>query len=151
MTPRAEAEAVYTMFDGDLSRSIALLDAQLNTLHGRAQVLMSLAGVITTVTGFSGRLIAGTNMTAQIGVVAGLATVLSSAVWLYMTVMRIRWITTDIDVPAVEALENIIIRRNRKTAAYLHGGVVLCAGIVFYAVAFSIMLLNPTEGVLPAR
>ncbi|MGB7156722.1 MAG: hypothetical protein WBD40_01570 [Tepidisphaeraceae bacterium] len=34
-------------------------------LHNRAQVLLALCGIVVTTTGFSGRLVAGTNAAAQ--------------------------------------------------------------------------------------
>jgi hypothetical protein len=143
VTPRREAELILRLNDGDLLQALDLLDRQLGTLHTRAQVLMSLAGVVVTVTGFSGRTIAGTSPLGQASIVAGLAVVLTSAVWLYARVMRIRWFTSALDAEPADALEAMIERRNRKTAAYQIGGAILCAGFALYCLAIASMLLSP--------
>ena len=143
MTAKEEANNILSLTKNDLLKALELLEKQLNTLHLRAQVLMSLAGIVLTVTGFSGRLIAATSLISQILVIFGLATVLTSAVWVFSQVMRIKWVTTCLAENAAESLEKIIERRNRKTKAYSRGGVILCTGLLFYAVAFAMMLLNP--------
>ena len=143
MTAKEEANNILSLTKNDLLKALELLEKQLNTLHLRAQVLMSLAGIVLTVTGFSGRLIAATSLISQILVIFGLATVLTSAVWVFSQVMGIKWVTTGFSENATESLEKIIERRNRKTRAYTLGGIILCVGLLFYAIAFAMMLLNP--------
>ena len=143
MTAKEEANNILSLTKNDLLKALELLEKQLNTLHLRAQVLMSLAGIVLTVTGFSGRLIAATSLISQILVIFGLATVLTSAVWVFSQVMGIKWVTTGFSRNATESLEKIIERRNRKTRAYTLGGIILCVGLLFYAIAFAMMLLNP--------
>ena len=143
MTAKEEANNILSLTKNDLLKALELLEKQLNTLHLRAQVLMSLAGIVLTVTGFSGRLIAATSLISQILVIFGLATVLTSAVWVFSQVMGIKWVTTGFSGNATESLEKIIERRNRKTRAYTLGGIILCVGLLFYAIAFAMMLLNP--------
>ncbi len=142
ISAKQESEQIKTLVKGNLLQALNILEGQMNVLHLRAQVLMSLAGIVITVTGFSGRTIAGTSLIAQIMIVIGLATVLASAVWTFLRVMTIRWLTAEnLDDPDL-ALINIIERRNRKTRAFVTGGKILCLGLLLYAVAFSIMLLN---------
>lgn len=121
-------------------------------IYSRAQVLVSLSGVVVTVTGFSGRLIAATNRTGQITLVSGLLLVLLSAAYVYAKVMRVTWITREITRgPAEDALVRIIDLRNEKTVAYARGGYVLFAGLLLYGIAISIMLMNPGPVNLPVR
>jgi len=47
-----EAERILKITSGDMMRVHDLLDRQLSVLQGRAQVLMSVAGIVITVTGF---------------------------------------------------------------------------------------------------
>lgn len=138
-----EANKILSLTNHDMLKALELLEKQLNTLHARAQVLMSLAGIVVTVTGFSGRLIAATSSISQILVISGLVTVLISAVWVFSRVMGIKWVTTGLTENSAESLEKIIERRNRKTWAYSRGGVILCIGLVLYSIAFAMMLLNP--------
>lgn len=143
MTSNEEAKKIFQLCGKDLLKSMELLERHLNTLHTRAQVLVSLAGVVITVTGFSGRIIAGTNLPAQILIISGLAIVLFSAVFVTRKVMRVKWVTTDIQEDSIETLETIIKRRNQKTKAFYTGGVILSIGLFLYCAAISIMLLNP--------
>jgi hypothetical protein len=143
MNAREESDKILSLCDGDVLKALGVLERQLNVLHTRAQVLLSLAGVVITVTGFSGRTIAGTGAAGQFLVVAGLATVLSSAIWMFARVMGIRWVTSELSAEASEALRLIVERRNRKARAYAIGGRILCAGFLLYCAAVAIMLLNP--------
>lgn len=128
MTAKEEANNILSLTKNDMLKALELLEKQLNTLNLRAQVLMSLAGIVLTVTGFSERLIAATSPISQVLVISGLATVLTSAVWVFSRVMGIKWVTTGLTGNSAESLEKIIERRNRKTRAYSRGGVILCIG-----------------------
>jgi hypothetical protein len=151
MTPNEEAARINALVRDEAARAVAIVEAQLNVLHVRAQVLLSLAGVVITVTGFSGRLIAGTSEVAQGFLVSGLAVVLASAIWVFTRVMHIHWVTLDLTDDFARSLETMIQRRNRKTRAYAWGGIILCAGLILYCVSISLMLLNPEPLNLPTR
>ena len=102
---------------------------------------MSLAGIVLTITGFSGHRIAGSGRVAQVCVIAGLAVVLFSAIWVWKKVLNIRWMTSDLQGENEEILSQIIDRCNAKTRAYTIGGFILCMGFVIYSVAFARMLI----------
>ena len=93
MNTESEAKAILKLVDNNLKAALEIAERQLNTVYTRAQVLLSLAGVVVTVTGFSGRLIAGSSGLAQIFLVAGLFVSLSSAIWVFLNVMPVRWVT----------------------------------------------------------
>ncbi len=139
--PDKEAADIYSLFGKDISKAKEILGQQLNVLQSRAQVLMSLASVVLTITGFSGSRIAGTNLFSKICVVTGLAIVLLSAIWIWMKVLYIRWLTGELGPDPIEMLSEIIKRRNKKTRAYMIGGLILCIGLVIYSIAFMNMLL----------
>jgi hypothetical protein len=143
MTPRQEAQKILELCAQDAARALELLERQLNTLHTRAQVLLSLAGVVITVTGFSGRIIAHTSPLAQLLVVAGLAVVVFSAIWVYTGVMGLRWITSEFDGEPCEALGRVVARRDRKTRRYQLGGLILSGGLLLYGTAVALMLFHP--------
>lgn len=151
MTPENEADLLIELHGGKVIEALRLLQSQLDTVYSRSQSLIGLAGLVVTVTGFSGRLIAGTNAAAQGFIIAGLAVVLLSALWIFARVMPVRWITSDLDAGASGALALAIRRRNQKTSATRTGGWILFAGLALYLVAVSIMLLNPEPLPVPVR
>lgn len=136
-----EIEMVLKLCSNDLREALKIYDQQLNVLQSRAQVLMSLAGIVLTITGFSGYRIAGSGRFAQICVIVGLAVVLFSAIWVWKKVLNIRWMTSDLHGENEEILSRIIDRRNAKTRAYTIGGFILCIGFVIYSIAFARMLI----------
>lgn len=140
--PEIESEQLLKLTDNNIMQAISILESQMNVLHLRAQVLMSLASIVLTITGFSGRAIAGSSLLAKILIIAGLVIVLTSAVWIFLRVMSIKWLTTENLHQPKDALETIIKRRNIKTRAFSFGGIILCAGLFFYVAAFAIMLLK---------
>ncbi len=120
MNTESEAKAILKLCEGNLKAALEMAERHLNTIYTRAQVLLSLAGMVVTVTGFSGRLIAGSSTLAQLFLIAGLFVSLGSAIWVFLRVMRVRWVTVFLDQDAESALEETLIRRNRKTKAYNH-------------------------------
>ncbi len=148
---KAEAKTIMELCKGDLMTALKVAEAQLNVVYTRAQVLMSLAGMVVTVTGFSGRLIAGSSTAAQVFLVAGLFVSLSSAAWVFLRVMRVRWVTTLASEDADHALENALHRRDRKTAAYTIGGTLLFIGLLLYGISIALMLTDPSAIEGPVR
>ena len=131
------------MTEHNTLKALEIIERQLFVLYSRAQLLVSLAGVVITVTGFSGRRIAGTSTPAQLCIICGLATVLGSVIWVYMRVMRITWSTTELCEDPVECLVILIERRNNKTRAFILGGYVFFIGLALYCLSVSLMLLSP--------
>ena len=148
---QAEAKTILELCQGDLMAALKVAESQLNIVYTRAQVLMSLAGMVVTVTGFSGRLIAGSSSAAQLFIVAGLLVSLSSAAWVFRRVMRVQWVTSLASQNREHALEQALYRRNRKTSAYTLGGTLLFIGLVLYAIAIALMLTNPVVISGPVR
>lgn len=151
MTARDEVRKILDLNGGNAAATLNVLEHQLNVLHGRADRLMSLAGIVITVTGFSGRLIAATNRPAQALIVAGLGATVASVVWTFAKSGRIRWLTSQLEGDTESALASIIERRDARTQAYRIGGSILCIGLTLYALSIAIMLLNPGPVSLPVR
>lgn len=143
MTVDEEASNILRMTGGDPMRIHDLLSHQLVLLQTRAQVLVSVAGIVITVTGFSGRVIAGTHILGQVLVVGGLFTVLAAAVYVLSRVMRVRWITGMLTDVSPERIAGVLRFRDAKALAYGRGCMVLAAGLCMYCTAISVMLLNP--------
>ncbi len=151
MTIQEESLAILDLVGGDLSRAVQIVQNQLDVLYSRAQVLTSLAGIVVTVTGFSGRLIAATNPPAQFLVIAGLAIVLCSAFFVIRRAMHIRWVTCELSPDKAGTIGRILATRNQKTQAIRIGGLLLFSGLFFYFLAFALMLTNPVPMTLPVR
>ncbi len=130
---------------------MGMLERQFTVLHNRAQVLLGLCGVIISTTGFSGRLIAGTNFYAQWLVIAGVALVLLAAAVVCWGVLHLRWLTMQLGGDTAEWLATTLRYRDTKTNSYRLGLLLMLVGLALYAAAIAIMLLNPHAGALPAR
>ncbi|MEI6032703.1 MAG: hypothetical protein WCS65_00300 [Verrucomicrobiae bacterium] len=151
MTAREEAKAILSLVGGDFSRAVQIVQSQLDVLYTRAQVLTTLGGITVTVTGFSGRLIASTNVLAQNLVIAGLAIVLLSAFYVIQGVMQIRWVTSELSEDKEATISIILARRDAKTRALRLGAVILFSGLSLYFLAFALMLSHPVPVVVPVR
>jgi hypothetical protein len=152
LTPENEAKLLLRLCNGNLRDAVVLLENQLNTIHTRVQVLLSFCGIVITTTGFSGRLIAGTHIAAQIAIIIGLALMVVCAAYVFDRVGGVRWITRELDDAQPEtALAAVLRRRDKKTIAYRRSGYFLLLGLVFYGISIAIMLLNPYPLDVPVR
>ena len=52
MTAHHEAQAILKLCKGDSKAALEIVERHLNTLYARAQILLSLSGIVVTVTGF---------------------------------------------------------------------------------------------------
>jgi len=89
-TPEEEAEHLLGLYGSDAGKIMGMLEGQLTNLTGRAQMLLQLAGLTITVTGFSGASIARSGRPAAILVVSGLVLVLLAASLSMGGILRIR-------------------------------------------------------------
>jgi len=88
-----EADRILALYGDDLPAVMTMLERQFVVLHNRAQVLLTLCGIVISTTGFSGRIIAGTNALAQVLIVGGVALVLLSAAIVVWGVLHLRWLS----------------------------------------------------------
>lgn len=132
-----------TSGDGQWERLHALLSDMMAVLQHRAQVLLTLCGAVVTITGFSGRAIAGTSRPAQVLVISGLALIVGSAAFGVFGVLPIRWLSQQPGHGLPAWLSACLAYRDRKTSAYRASMVLLLAGIALYGSAIALMLLHP--------
>ena len=112
-----------------------------NAIHMRAQVVIGFAAVAVTTTGFSGRLIAGTNVFAQVSIILGLAIILASCLTIFLRVLSVEWVISRcLGRDPRAALAQVLRSRNRKTRAYRVGSAGVFVGLTVYAVSIAIML-----------
>ncbi len=151
LSTNQEIDRILAEYDNKLPDIMAMLERQFTVLHNRAQVLLTLCGIVISTTGFSGRLIAGTNLAAQISIVVGVGLILLAAIVCSWGVLHLRWLTMQIGRDTREWLESSLRYRNTKTTNYRISVIIMLCGLTTYCVAMAIMLTHPHEGALPAR
>ncbi|HNM45866.1 hypothetical protein IT571_00090 [Candidatus Sumerlaeota bacterium] len=141
-----EMDSLHRHFGGGengLQKIYAVVESQHGIVHQRAQSLIQLAGVVVTVTGFSGRIIADTNLTAQILIVVGLSLVVLAAGIALLRVMPIKWMSSYMHLDERDWLVTALRRRELKSRAFALASVILMIGMICYVSSISIMLMNP--------
>lgn len=142
MTERGkEAENILELCGGDRLRAFEMVQQQLAVLVLRTQVMLSLSGIVITVTGFSGRAIAQTSALARISVVAGLCLVLAAAAVAVVGVLRLRWITQELGGTPLEVLERGLAIRDRKSRFLGAALALFVTGFALYVLAVAQLLL----------
>lgn len=138
---RREAENILALCDGDRRLAFDMIHTQLSVLVLRTQVMLSLSGIVITVTGFSGRAIAETSALAQGSVVSGLVLVLAAAAVAVWGVLRLRWLTQELTSDAVTTLERGLQLRDHK-GRYLSVALALfVTGFSLYCLAVAQLLI----------
>src|SRR5258708_27207082 len=97
-TPEQEADHLLRMHGGvpGFSQCLQVVRAQFLVIQTRCQLLLTLATITLTITGFSGPKIASSGLFSRIAMAAGLVLVLAAVVILLST-LRIRWLTQFIE------------------------------------------------------
>ncbi len=133
-------------------RTHDLLARQFDVLQARSAVLLTFCAVVITTTGFSGRLIAGTNRLAQALINAGVFLVLAAAWVVLRGVLRVRWVTLTY-VPQEPGSIDAILRERNRRGRILCGAILLAMlGMSLYVGAIAIMLALPdAAAVSPGR
>ncbi|MBZ0236090.1 MAG: hypothetical protein K8M05_27425, partial [Deltaproteobacteria bacterium] len=128
---------------GDHRAAYELVERQLAVLVLRTQVLLSLSGIVITVTGFSGRAIAQSGAAARYSIVAGILVVLAAALTAIGGVLRLRWLSQILGDDAETTLARGLALRDQK-ARYLAVAMILFGiGFAAYCVAIAQLLLDP--------
>ena len=136
MTPDPEDEAreLLALQGGGreaLARAVELLSRQFLVIQNSSQLLLTLATITLTITGFSGPKMAESGVLARVGLVAGLIFVLLAVV-LLLANLRIRWLTHFIGPDPQRSLVAALRYRNAKTRWYLVQIVLLSIGLGCY-------------------
>ena len=117
--PSCHDEARHLLrITGSLKSALDLLMAQFNVLQTRAQLLLSLATLTLTITGFSGPRIAATGAFSRYALIIGLVLVLLSVLLILGFGLRVRWVTQFRGPSDEELLANIIDYRDKKTRSF---------------------------------
>lgn len=137
----AEARAILDLCDGSALRAFDIVQGQLGVLVLRTQVMLSLSGIVITVTGFSGRAIAETSLLARVSVVSGLVLVLAAAAVAVGGVLRLKWLTEELGPEPLVVLTKGIALRDRKARFLSVALTLFVLGFSLYCLAVAQLLI----------
>lgn len=140
-SPREEAEQILNLAGGDALRAYELVERQLAVLVLRTQVMLSLSGIVITVTGFSGRAIAQTSLLARMSIAAGIFVVLAAAAVAIWGVLRLRWLTQTIEPDTLKMLTRGLEIRDAKSRFLGAALALFVVGFGLYCFAIAQLLL----------
>jgi hypothetical protein len=143
LSAEEEAARLYGMYSGTdrLARCIEFLRHHFDVIQARSQLLLTLATIALTITGFSGPKIAETGAFSRAAMVVGIAFVLAAIVLLLLGGLRIRWTTQLMEDDPEKTLVRIIRYRNRKTQFYFWELALLVVGLTSYVASVASYLL----------
>ncbi len=138
-----EASRLLDLFTGErrLGEAIEFMRHHFDVIQARSQLLLTLATLALTITGFSGPKIAQTNLFARYSMALGIVFVLSAVVILLLGGLRIRWTTQFLGDDSRETLVRIIRYRNHKTRLYFVELGLLVIGLSAYVASVVTYLL----------
>lgn len=135
-----EARAILDLCEGSKLKAFNMVEGQLSVLVLRTQVVLSLSGIVITVTGFSGRAIADTGAIARYSIIAGLFLVLFAAAVAVWGVLRLKWFTQAIQDDALATLRAGLELRDRKSKSLRASLAMFIAGFTLYCIAIAQLL-----------
>lgn len=143
MTTRSEEiERILKLTNSDTERAFGLVERQLSVLVLRTQVMLSLSGIVITVTGFSGKAIAQTNELARALVSAGILIVLAAAATAIGGVLRLKWLTQELGEDLHKTLDRMLQVRDEKSRFLSAALVLFIVGFSCYCIAIAQMLMH---------
>jgi hypothetical protein len=137
---RVEAQRILKLA-GDPRLAFEMVERQLAVLVVRTQVILSLSGIVITVTGFSGRAVAEVNELARFSIITGMFVVLAAAAVGIVGVLRVSWLSSIITDDPLETLERGLIIRDQKTRYLMLSLLLWVSGFSLYCVAVAQLLL----------
>ncbi len=139
---RSEAARILALTGGDAGRAFEVVERQLSVTVMRTQVLLSLSGIVITVTGFSGEAIARVGVLAKASISLGILLVLAAAVTVILGVLRVRWLTQVLADEPEETLRAALSVRDAKSESLARASWLFAAGFALYCVAIAQLLVN---------
>lgn len=134
MTPTEEARSLLTRFS-NMTSCQQVITHQFDVLQSRTHMMLTLATLTLTITGFSGPKIAASNVVSQYAMVFGLVFVLAAVVVTLAGTLRIRWLTQIGEGDAESVIRDMITYRNKKTRLFRIELTLLVFGLTLYVVS----------------
>ena len=135
-----EARRIFRLSGDDPLRAYEIVERQMAVLVLRTQVLLSLSGIVITVTGFSGRTIAQSGEAARLCIALGILVVLAAAVVAIAGVLRLRWLTQELAEDPIAMLSRGLTLRDKKARALAIALVLFVLGFSLYVIAIAQLL-----------
>ncbi len=135
-----EIHRILALTHDDFGRAFDLIERQLSVLVLRTQVMLSLSGIVVTVTGFSGRTIAQTSDLARISISLGILLVLAAAASAIGGVLRLRWLTQELGDDRALTLQRMLELRDAKSHWLSVSLVLFVLGFACYCLSIAQML-----------
>ena len=137
-----EVKRILGLVKGDPRAAYEMVQSQLSVLVLRTQVMLSLSGIVITVTGFSGRTIAQTSEVARGLVAAGILVVLAAAATAIGGVLRLRWLTQELTDDVEATLTRMLEIRDAKSRYLGFALLLFVVGFACYCVSIALMLVS---------
>jgi len=133
-----EAGQIQKYYGEKREALVSLLAGQLGVLKQQAQVILTLCGLVITVTGFSGGNVIKAGSTSSGFLVAGIVCILSSLPIAVATLGQIRWVTQDLEDDTTQFIKTVIRRRDVHRFRLMIAIALLVVGLACYMTAVSI-------------
>jgi hypothetical protein len=148
ISAEAEATRLFGMYGGTdrLARSMEFLRHHFDVIQARSQLLLTLATIALTITGFSGPKIAETGPFARYAMTVGIAFVLAAIALLLLGGLRIQWTSQLMGEDPIQTLIRIIRYRDKKTRLYFWELTLLVIGLTSYVASVASYLLDSHAG-----
>jgi len=141
LTPEEELEFLKEIHGDDSAKLFAALKDSFSLLQTRAQMLLGLATICLTITGFSGPRMAASNVWSRFFIGFGLVFVLFSVMALVAGPLRLRWMTAWKAGNLERTLVFHLRQRNLRTRFYKVSMILLLVGLTGYLLSLVFYLL----------
>jgi hypothetical protein len=134
LSPKEEAEKMLLTFKG-FPRSYTLITNQLNIIQSRHQMMLTLATLTLTITGFSGPKMAASNIISKYSMIFGIFWILLSIIAILLSTVNLVWFTQFYGETQKDTLILLLERRNLRTKMFHLQLILLVLGLTLYVVA----------------
>jgi hypothetical protein len=143
-SPQAdEALQLTELFSDREPDLLALLSGQLSVLKNQASMLMGLAGLTVTVTGFSGHHMVRAGPAAWGPMVGGIFAIMIAVLLTLRVMLNVRWVTQDlVATDLCKSVEVTIQRRNQQQRWLGWAGGFVALGLFGYLIAVVVAALR---------
>ncbi len=142
LSPEEELAFLKEIHGEDYGALFAFLREAFALLQMRAQMLLGLATICLTITGFSGPRMAQSNAFSRFFIGFGLLFVLASVAAIVAGPLHLRWMTAWRADSLDETLIQNIRRRDAKTRLYKIATVLLLIGLTGYLLSLGFFLMT---------
>jgi len=134
VNPEEEAKLMLRTFK-NFSKCYTITTTQLNILQSRHQMMLTLATLTLTITGFSGPKMAASNLVSKYSMIIGIFWVLLSIIAILLSTINLVWFTQFHGETEAETLALLIERRNLRTKMFHIQLIMLVLGLSAYVIA----------------